>query len=252
MPDYKAKANNARKKVLQMIHKGGTSHISSNFSIIDVLTVLFEDIDLDKDKLVMSCGWKAASLYYFLYTKGRITEDELNSFCQPGSKFIGLTEPITKDIQFAGGSMGLGLPAAVGFALSKKIKGEKGRIFCIVSDGEVGIGTMWESILIAKHQRLDNLTIIVDRNFLQAMGSTEDVLALEPLKNKFEAFGLNTIEIDGHNFSEIDSAIHKSGLNMIIAKTVKGRGVSFMEGNNLWHYLRVDKDTYEKALAELS
>ena len=120
--NYKEKATAARKKVLEMIYKAQVSHIGSNFSCIDILTVLFEKIDLDKDKFILSAGWKAASLYYFLWKKGRITKAELDSYCQQGSKFIGLAEPIHKDIIFAGGSMQMGTAAAVGLALSKKLK----------------------------------------------------------------------------------------------------------------------------------
>ena len=119
--NYETIARDARKKVLELVYKAQTSHIGSNFSAIDIMTVLFEKMNLGKDKFVLSAGWKAASLYYFLWHKGRITEEELNSFCQPGSKFIGLAEPIIPDIMIAGGSMGMGLPGAVGLALAKKL-----------------------------------------------------------------------------------------------------------------------------------
>ena len=134
---YENDALTARKRVLNLIYVAQTSHIGSNFSCIDLMTVLFDKIDLDIDKFILSKGWAAASLYYFLWKKGRITEEQLNSFCEEDSEFIGLAEPIHKDIQFAGGSMGMGFPAAVGFALAKKLKQEKGTVYCLMSDGEM-------------------------------------------------------------------------------------------------------------------
>ncbi|HNR81707.1 MAG TPA: 1-deoxy-D-xylulose-5-phosphate synthase N-terminal domain-containing protein, partial [Candidatus Pacearchaeota archaeon] len=169
-PDYKKIANDARIRVLEMIYKAQTSHIGSNYSCIDLLAVIFEKADLNKDKVVLSKGWAAASLYYFLKEKGRITETDLESYCQTGSKFIGLAEPIIPDIPAAGGSMGFGLPFGVGFALAKKTKKEAGKIFVLMSDGEMQIGTTWESALIAAHHKLDNLLVFVDVNGLQAMG----------------------------------------------------------------------------------
>src|SRR3989344_699176 len=159
---YKETAREARLKVLELIWKAQTSHIGSNFSCIDLLTVIFEKADLGKDKIILSKGWAAASLYYFWREKGRITEQELNSYCQPKSKFIGLAEPIIPEICAAGGSMGFGLPFGIGFALAKKLKKEKGRVFVVMSDGEMQTGTTWESAMIASHHKLDNLCVIID------------------------------------------------------------------------------------------
>ncbi|MDO8663590.1 MAG: 1-deoxy-D-xylulose-5-phosphate synthase N-terminal domain-containing protein, partial [Candidatus Wildermuthbacteria bacterium] len=155
--NYKEIAKQARIKVLDLIYRAQVSHIGSNFSCIDLLTVIFENADLDKDKIILSKGWVAASLYYFLWRKGRITKEELDSFCRPGSKFIGLAEPIIPEIPAAGGSMGFGLPFGVGFALAKKLKKENGKVFVLMSDGEMQIGTTWESALIGAHHKLDNL-----------------------------------------------------------------------------------------------
>ena len=252
---YKEMANEARKKVLEMIYKAQTSHIGSNFSCIDLLTVLFGKADLDKDKIILSKGWAAASLYYFLWRKGRINEEELNSYCQPGSKFIGLAEPIIPEIPAAGGSMGFGLPFGVGFALAKKIKKEEGKVFVLMSDGEMQIGTTWESAMITGHHKLDNLCVIVDANEWQAMGKVKEILNIEPLKEKWEAFGWEVREIDGHNFEEIEKSLTEPGLEkpiVIIAKTIKGKGVNFMEGNNLYHYKAPSDEEYQRALKELN
>lgn len=254
--DYKKTAREARIKSLEIIYKAQTSHIASNFSCTDILTVLFERINLDKEKVILSKGWAAAVLYYFLWKKGRITEEELNSYCQPGSKFIGLAEPVIPEIPAAGGSMGFGMPFGVGFALAKKLNKEEGKTYVLMSDGEMDCGTTWESALLAAHHKLDNLIVIVDANGLQAMGRVEDILNIEPLKDKWVAFGWQVLEIDGHNFEEIEKSLTSSPLQaekptIIIAKTIKGKGVSFMEGDNLYHYKGLSDEEYQKALKEL-
>lgn len=245
MSDYKQIAQEARLKVLDLIYKAQTSHIGSNFSCIDIMAVLFEQIDLDKDKFILSKGWAAASLYYFLWRKGRITKKELDSYCQKGSKFIGLAEPIHKDIPFAGGSMGYGFPAAVGYALAKKLKGEPGKVYCLMSDGELAIGTSWESFLIARHHNLNNLVILVDWNGLQAMGKTKDIINLG---------GFLEPNIDGHDFKAINRFIlheHNESIKIGIFFTTKGKGVSFMENNNLYHYKQLTKKECLDAKKEL-
>jgi transketolase len=245
---YKQIANDSRKKVLELVYRAGTSHIGSLMGSAELFAVIFEKIDLDKDKFVLSAGWKAAMLYYHLWRKGRMTLKELNSYCQPGSKWIGLAEPIHKDISFAGGSMGYGLPAAVGFALSKKLKGEEGVVYCLMSDGELQCGTVWEAALIAAHHRLDNLVVFVEANGFQAMGRVEDILhAGFPTKN------WSAHLIDGHDCDMIDRAIYAGSKGVgcplvFIAKTTKGKGVSFMENVNLWHYAKLQEEDYKKAL----
>jgi len=257
---YKKESVQARLKVLEMVKKAQTSHIGSNFSSIDVLTVLYDIANIDKeakkDKVVISKGWIAASIYYFLAKKGIIPEKDLEDYCKDGSKYIGLVEPTVDGIEAAGGSMGFGLPFGVGFATAKKIKKEEGKIFVLMGDGEVAIGTTWESVLIAAHHKLDNLVVIIDANGLQAMGGVKDILNIEPLKEKWIAFGWNVLEIDGHNFKEIENAFLKSDSvkgkpSVIIARTVKGKGVSFMEGENIWHYKSPSEEEYNKAKKEL-
>lgn len=285
-------ATDARIKVLELIFKAQTSHIGSNFSAIDIMTVLFDKADHEKDEVILSAGWKAAAWYYFLWKKGVITEEELNSFCQEikcekcegvgtimikdwdayriaenkkllgcngcratgkiQSPFIGLTEPMGRwGLKFAGGSMGYGLPAAVGFALAKKLKGEKGKVYCLMSDGEIQIGTTWESFLIARQYKLHNLVVIVDANAFQAMGKVDDILSVS-----FPLQGWEGISIDGHNFAEVEKSLEDlTGDKLpkvIMANTTKGRGVSFMENNNLYHYKQLDYNEYTQALKELN
>ncbi len=259
--NYNEVARIARIKVLDLIYKAQTSHMGSNFSAIDILTVLYNTANMDKDmkpdrdRIVISKGWVAASVYYFLSEKGIIPKEDLETFCQNGSKYVGLVEPEVRGIEAAGGSMGFGLPFGVGFALAKKIKKERGMVFVLMGDGEVAIGTTWESALIAAQQKLDNLTVIIDANGLQAMGKVNDVLRIEPLKDKWKAFGWDVEIIDGHNYKAIEKAIATKGNKcpkVIIAKTIKGKGISFMEGDNIYHYKAPSNEEYQAALKELS
>ena len=285
--NYKEIAKQARIKVLDLIFKAQTSHVGSNLSAIDIMAVLFDKVDPEKDEVILSAGWKAAAWYYFLWKKGIITEEELNSFCQnifcygcngtgesltkatllvpyrkcercngigkENSKFIGLTEPMNRwGLRFAGGSMGYGLPAAVGFALSKKLKGEDGKVYVLMSDGELQCGTTYEARLIAESISLENLVVIIDKNEYQAMGKTKDILCHNILDTEED------ITIDGHSYNEIEKALsgeYSYGSKImpwIFANTIKGKGVSFMENNNDWHYLNISKENYEKALKELN
>ncbi|MBI2012984.1 MAG: transketolase [Candidatus Colwellbacteria bacterium] len=257
MTDYQKIATEARKTVLRMIYEAQSSHIGSNFSAIDVLAVLFEKMDLEKDKFIASKGWIAASVYYFLAEKEVIPKEDLERYCRPGEKeYIGLVEPHHKfGLEFAGGSMGFGLPGGVGFALAKKLNNESGKIHVLMSDGEMQIGTTWESILIAKQHNLSNLIAWIDNNQLQAMGKTKDILNVEPLDERVKSFGWEVQRIDGHNFKAIESALENassSSPNMIICDTVKGKGVSFMENNNLYHYKMLSQEEFNEAVQELS
>ncbi len=259
--EYKKIAQDARKTVLETIYRAQTSHIGSNFSALDILTVIYsiantdKDLKQDRDRIVISKGWIAASIYYFLIKKGIIPEQALEEYCKDGSDYIGLVEPNVRGVEAAGGSMGFGLPFGVGFALAKKIKKEKGRVFVLMSDGEMDIGTTWESAMIAAHQKLDNLTVVVDYNKFQAMGKTNEILNIEPLIDKWKAFNWRTEEINGHNFKEIHNSLeYKENQKLpkvIIAHTIKGKGVSFMEGNNVYHYANITKQEYFKALKEI-
>ncbi len=279
--NYKKIALEARKTVLRLIYQAQTSHVGSNLSAIDILAVLYnianidKDLKEDRDRIVVSKGWVAASVYYFLAKKGIIPEEDLETYCREGSKYIGLVEPNIRGIEAAGGSMGFGLPFGVGFALAKKIKlaensvliyprasrkrdavKEEGKIFVLMSDGEMDCGTTWESALIAAHHKLDNLFVIVDFNEFQAMGKVKEILNIEPLKDKWKAFGWEVREIDGHNFEEIEKALTEPTMEKekpiaIIARTVKGKGISFMEGDNIWHYKAPSEEEYQRAMKEL-
>lgn len=256
MAAYQEIARKARVKVLKMIYDAQVSHIGSNFSCIDILTVLFEKADLTKDKIIFSKGWIAASAYYFLAEKGIIPKEDLEKFCKEDSFYIGLVEPSVKGIHYSGGSMGQGLPAAVGYALSKKLKKEEGKVYCLMSDGEMQTGTTWESALIANQHFLSSLIILVDNNKFCAMGKTSDILNINPLRDKWESFGWNFLLTNGHDYLEIerqlDRAFNFGGPTIIVADTIKGYPISFMSGDNTFHYKAPSLDEYNQAMVELS
>ena len=254
-----------------MVHNVQTSHIASCFSVIDLATVVYENLKTE-DVAVWSKGWAAAVIYTMLKRQGILTEEEVNQF--PNAPYYGLAETTVKGVHASAGAMGHGLPIAVGMALAKKRAGEKGRVFCIMSDGEMQEGTTWESALVAQHNKLDNLVVIVDYNKWVAMGKTNDVSNLEPFADKWRAFNFDTWEIDGHNFDEIYGATQgpspelmpgfsKNKPRCIIAHTIKGKGVSFFENppqlpdmpfstGHTYHYKQVGDDEYKRAMEELN
>lgn len=245
-----------------MIYSAQVSHIGSNFSCIDILTVLYSKMNPKVDKLVVSKGWVAASVYALNVKYGYMPQEAIDTYCDGKSKYIGLIEPLGYfGCEIAGGSMGLGLPGAVGLALAKKLKREEGNVYCLVSDGELDGGMIWESALIASHHKLNNLILICDYNKFQAMGKKNEILNIEPLMEKWMAFGWKVIEIEGHNYEEIYQSLNADWYGpkdvmdkpmIIIANTTKGKGVSFMENNNLYHYKQLSDDEFFKAMEELN
>jgi len=190
MADYKSLAKEARRKVLGMIYAAQTSHIGSNLSCLDFATVLYENLE-EGDEVVWSPTWKAASVYYFLAKTGKIPVEDLEKFSKEIDgeiPYLGLAETNIPGVWCNGGSVGHGLPIAAGMALAKKRAGEKGTIYCILSDGELNEGSVWEAAMFAAHHKLDNLVAIVDANQWQAMGRTKDVMGIDPMK-AFGGFG---------------------------------------------------------------
>ena len=253
--DYSTLAREARIKVLEMVHRARTSHIASNFSVIDIATVLYENLK-EGDEVVWSKGWAAASIYYFLAKSGKISMDDLLKF--PNPPYLGLAETTVPGVLCNGGAVGHGTPIATGMALGKKKAGEGGTVYCILSDGELNEGTVWESAMVAAHHKLDNLVFVIDKNQWQAMGKTEEVCNINPALI-FSGFGWLHSSIDGHDFASLERTIvdherysYQKGLpRVIVAKTVKGKGVSFFEDHLLYHYKDIDAEDYELALKEL-
>lgn len=249
--NYAETAKKARKEVLNMIFRAQTSHIASNFSVIDIATVLYSN-RAPEDKIVWSCGWKAATIYYFLAEKGVIPKKALEEF--PHEPYYALAETHVSGVYCNSGSVGHGASIAVGLALGKKRAGEGGMIYCVLSDGDLNEGATWEAFLFAGHHKLSNLTFVIDVNGFQAMGATDGILNIRPMGKKLNSFHIATEVVDGHNYTEIEDALY--GGNVIqprafICLTTKGKGVSFMENSNDWHYKNLSETDYYKALREL-
>ncbi len=251
MKDYKSLALEARKTVLRMVWRAQTSHIASNFSVLDIATVLYENLK-EGDEVVWSKGWAAASIYYFLAKQGKIPVSDLELF--QNETYLGLAETGVPGVLVNGGSVGHGLSVAAGIALGKKRAGEKGTVYCIMSDGELNEGSTWEAAMFAAHHKLNNLVAILDKNGWQAMGRTEDILNLN-LHGIFTGFNWWCQKIDGHNYSQVEKGLQVRSISspfILICDTIKGKGVSFMEDHLLYHYKNLDDETYQKALDELT
>ena len=253
MKNYQQIAKQSRIKVLELIHDAGTSHFGSNLGCTEICLALFDEIDFEQDRFVAGKSWAAATIYYNLWRKGRISEEELNSFCKPGSPYIGLVEP-HRDVPFGIGSMGFAVSAGCGFAWSKKQLNQAGRVLILESDGGFHEGSTWEGLMFASEHKLNNLKCILDSNKFCAMGPTKDILNQEYLCDVLKKMGWEVSEVDGHDVEAIRAELSRetSKPHFIIARTLKGKGVSFCEGNNLWHYAQVKDDDYEKAKAELN
>ena len=244
----------ARLRLLKMHYESHVGHIGGDLSCLDILITLFHRIIEHEDTFVLSKGHAAGALYVTLWTIGKISEAELKQFHQDGTRLAG--HPVCgwlPEISFATGSLGHGLPLSAGVALGKKLKGETGRVFCLMSDGEWNEGSNWEAIIFAVHHRLNNLIIVIDLNGLQGFGKTREITDLHLISEKVSIFGANVFEVDGHNHEELEKAFLSQAKApvVIIAHTVKGNGVSFMENKLEWHYLPLNQEQYEKAVAEV-
>lgn len=240
----KETAKRLRKDVLDLaLETGGDGHLGGSFSEIEILISLYKKIMKDGDKFILSKGHACYPLYILLREKGF------------NPKISGHPDIDEKNgISCTTGSLGHGLPIGVGMALARKILNKTGRIYVLIGDGEIQEGTTWESSLLAVHHKLDNLTVIVDHNKLQALEPIENVISFGNLGNKFREIGYDVLEIDGHSFPEIGEAFKKTPQGkpqMIIAHTIKGKGVSYMENDPKWHGRKVSLDEVAKAYKEL-
>jgi transketolase len=253
-----------RIETLKMVHEAKASHVGGALSMADLLSVLYEDVlsinpadpeNKTRDRFLLSKGHACTGLYATLALKGFFPIDELKRYSQDGSMLLSHTSHKIPGVELSTGSLGHALPVACGIALAAKRKGNNFRVYCLVSDGELDEGSNWEAILFAPHHKLDNLTLIIDYNKIQSFGSVQDVLGLDPLNSKLIAFNWNVIEIDGHDHVQIKEAFNKAKLsNMpsaIIANTIKGKGVDFMENELLWHYRPPSKEQLEEAIRQI-
>jgi transketolase len=259
--DLQKKAKEVRKSVITMIIKAHASHIASAYSCADILVYLYEKVlnsnpkkpnDDNRDRFILSKGWAVSALYAVLAEKGFFSKQTLAEYCTDGSKFIGgSTRNGIPGIEATTTSMGHGLPVGVGMAIAAKLHKKTYKVYVVISDGECDEGSTWESLLIAAQHKLDNLIVIVDYNKWQSFGKVKDVLGLEPLIEKLQAFNWHVQDIDGHDFEQLekaflDKSLSKQKPNIIIANTIKGKGLSSIENKNEWHY----QTPREKEIAE--
>lgn len=255
-----------RKSILKSVHAAKSGHPGGSLSAADILTYLyFEEMDIDpenprredRDRFVLSKGHAAPVLYAVLAERGYFPKEDLMQLRKQGSYLQG--HPDMKHIpgiDMSTGSLGQGISAAAGIALAEKLKGKDGRVYVMVGDGELQEGQVWEAAMLAGHRRLDNLVVIVDNNNLQIDGTVEEVNSPYPIDKKFEAFQFHTVAVDGHDFEDIRKAFHeacstKGRPTALIAGTVKGKGVSFMENQCGWHGKAPDDSQFQQAISEL-
>jgi len=256
-----------RRTVLEMAYTGGTVHIGCAFSIIELLAVLYrshlrypsnDPQAVERDYLVLSKGHGVMAQYACMRELGWLKNEAFTSYFADGSELKGLSDSRVPGLEVTSGSLGHGFSVGVGMAMGAKLRGTDQKTYALVGDGEINEGPIWEGALFAAHHALKNFMVIVDENGFQATGRTEEVLALGSIQAKFESFGFEVITIDGHDETAINHAIielwtsSSTAPKALIAKTVKGKGVPFMEHDNIWHYTRLNPDTYAQALAAVS
>jgi len=263
--ELKIKSVQYRIRLLKYIKKANAGHTGGSLSCVDILNVLYNHIlnvspknfnDPGRDRYIQSKGHSVEALYVVLADRGFFPESELETLCRYRSHYVGHPTRKVNGIEHNTGALGHGLAFSVGVALSAKKDNADYKVYTLLGDGELVEGSNWESMLLAAHYNLDNLTVIVDRNHLQITGRTEDVCGIEPLEAKFRAFGWSVKIIDGHDIttmteilSEIPVEINKP--NMIIANTIKGKGVSFIENDHTWHHRVPNDQQYQQAQEEL-
>lgn len=255
------RAFSVKKRFLAMYKKAHAGHIGSSLSCAEILVFLKFAWLKNRDRLVLSKGHAVAALYSLLAEQGRLTQDQINSFYEEGTVLSALPPfNAIDEIPFATGSLGYGLSVSAGMALGARLKQQNRRFFCVTSDGELDEGSVWEAALFIAHHKLTNVVWVIDRNRVQAIGRTEEVIALEPLDAKLRAFGYHVVSVDGHDFAsllaarqECIRAVDSRGTPVaIIANTVKGNGISYMQDTVDCHYLPMDEAQYEQALSELT
>ncbi len=259
-------ASRVRQHALRMVRHANASHIGTCLSMTDLLAVLYGEVlrvdpahpdAPDRDRFLLSKGHGAAALYAVLAERGFFPPGHLDTYCDDGSELAGhVTSFKVPGIELSTGSLGHALPVGTGMALVAKRGKLPYRVFVLLSDGELDEGSNWEAALFAAHHRLDNLVVVVDHNKIQGFGDVADVIGLAPLADKWRSFCWSVREIDGHDHGEIGDALANLPLDpgkpsCIIAHTVKGKGVSFMEDRLLWHYKSPDDDQLAEALREL-
>jgi transketolase len=254
-----------RKKILQYIYQAKAGHTGGDLSCIDILNVLYNKIlrvspetfnSPDRDRYVQSKGHCVEALYVVLASKGYFAEEDLNTICKYESHYIGHPTKKIKGIEQNTGALGHGLPICVGMAIAAKLDKKDYRVYTLLGDGELPEGSNWEAALTAAQYKLDNICVIIDKNQLQITGPTNEVCSTDPLPQKWESFGWAVTEIDGNDIAALTSAFdalpfEKGKPSVIIANTIKGKGVSFMENQIKWHHGVPSEEQYHQAQHEL-
>ncbi len=252
-----------RKVILEQSKRANVGHIGSALSIADIIAVLYSKVlnipsyeDENRDRFVLSKGHAALALYAALYLKGFMLKDSLDKYCADDSIVAVHPEHSLPGVEFSTGSLGQGVTFATGAALASKLRNKNNRIFVLMSDAECNEGCVWEAVMFAAHHKLSNLIIIVDDNKQQAFGYTKDVINLNPLEERFKSFGVNVVSIDGNNEKDILESLNNLNMkkgqpHVIIAHTIFGKGVSYMENKIKWHYWPMSDEEYKVALKEI-
>ena len=258
------KAYQIRKKTLDIIYRAGAGHLGGDMSIADILTVLFYDVLRkdpknpvwpERDRYVQSKGHSVEVYLAVLADLGYFDEDELKTYSTFGSRYIGHPHNDIPGIEICSGALGHGLSVGSGMALGAKMGDSDIHVYVLMGDGEQAEGSIWEAAMFASTYKLNNLTAILDRNHLQITGETEDVMKLEPLVEKWESFGFHVVEIDGHDYVQIQQALKHREYDkpvLVVANTIKGKGISFTENNVKWHHGVPDQSQYLQAVDELT
>jgi len=263
--DLIKKSNEYRKNILKYIYNAHAGHTGGSLSCIDILNVLYNHVmnispenfsSPDRDRYIQSKGHSVEALFVVLADKGFFPESDLNTLCKYGSHYIGHPTRKVKGIEQNTGALGHGLPISTGTAIAGKLDNKKFRVFTLLGDGELPEGSNWEAALLAAHYRLDNLCAIIDNNKLQITGLTIDVCNTDPIDAKFESFGWSVKHVDGHNINALIETFNalpftKDKPSFIIAHTIKGKGVSYMENNVKWHHGVPNEQQFAQALHEL-
>jgi transketolase len=252
-----------RQIILRESKRANVGHIGSALCVADIIATVYAQFlrastptSADRDRFLLSKGHAALALYAALYLRGWLTESQLATYCSDGTLLGVHPERDLTGVDFSTGSLGQGLSTATGAALAARLQHSDRRVYVLVSDAECNEGSLWESIMFAAHHRLANLVAIVDLNGQQALGYTRDVLNLSPLSDRWRAFGWDVHDVDGHNIEQLSSTLSnldtgKGPPHVLLAKTVFGCGVSFMESQIKWHYLPLTNQEYDAALAEV-
>jgi transketolase len=255
--ELKEIAKNIRKDILLEVYEAQSGHPGGALSCADILTAIFFEEKQDEDKVVLSKGHASAALYAALAEHGDIPKDELKTFRKYGSRLQGHPSSHALDkVDVSSGSLGQGLSIANGIAMANKLDKKKNNVYVVLGDGEIEEGQIWEAAMSAVHYKLNSIIAFLDYNKLQIDGSNDEVMKIKPVDKKFKAFGWNVQEIDGHDFTQIITAIENAKNsrkpNMIIANTIKGKGVSFMENKAEWHGKAPNEEQYKMAISDLS